>query len=132
MKARRYKANFNRDYAFYSRNIDTLNFSGKYPPIILDDPDGKSAKECFYIFDSTGVLGACSEPLLLQKLMVCKASVNLHISLWAEGVRQNVLCPPELKEMMTEYSAPDWVMKAVLRQSEPYLIKQSKSMELSG
>ena len=126
---KKYSKNFDRDYDFYLRNVDIFTFSGKAPPIVLLNRDGKSAKECFHIFDSTGVLHACREQILLKDLLVTKASVNLHISLWAQGVVQGVLCPPELEEMMGEYGAPDWVAKAVLRQAEPRLIEQSKRIE---
>jgi hypothetical protein len=114
---KKYSKSFERDYDFYLRNVDVLSFSGKHPPAIISDLGGRSAKECFHAFDSTGELAACREAPLLQKLLVCKASVNLHIKMWAQGMRLGVLCPPELREWLDGYGAPAWVLKAVLRQS---------------
>jgi len=114
---KKYSRNFNRDYDFYLRNVELFDFSGKHPPVIPHDPSGKSAKECFHAFDSTGDLLACKESSLLCKLLVCKASVNLNIKLWVQGMAVGVLCPPELSEYLGSIGAPPWAMRAVLGQS---------------
>jgi len=125
----KYSQAFTRDYTFYRANLDTFIFSGKHSPQLEWDPLGHAAKWCFYIYDSTGKMLPCWEPGLLQKILVCKASVNLHIKLWAQGIAQGVLCPPELDEILTGYAAPDWVAKAVLRQGERRLLEQSRRVE---
>lgn len=115
---KKYSKAFKRDYNFYLANLDVFSFSGRPVPKVDFAPEGASAKQCFFIYDSTGKWEPCREPELLQRLLVCKASVNLNIKLWAQGIRQGVLCPPELREMMTEYGAPDWVCQATLNQGE--------------
>lgn len=125
----KYSNAFERDYAFYLASLDIFSFSGKHPPQVVANESGHSAKYCFHVYDSTGKMLLCHEPQLLQKLLVCKASVNFHVKLWAQGIKQHVLCPPELKEMCIEYNAPDWVFKATLRQSERELMRQSRERQ---
>jgi hypothetical protein len=82
--AKHYTA-FALDYNFYLNNYDKFTFAGaeiKLPPF---DANGKTARECFFVFDSTGKLDSCSEPELFGRILTCKKSVNLHLKQWAEG-----------------------------------------------
>lgn len=84
---RKYSENFERDYNFYLNNIGNYKFCGTLMPkhtAIYSDV-GKSAKEVFYLIDSTGKNHPTNEPKLLNDLLLCKASVNFHIKQWAEG-----------------------------------------------
>ena len=113
----KYSKSFERDYKFYSRNLDVFSFSGKpAPEIVVSPDDGLDAKECFYLYDSTGQLKPCVRPELLQRLLVCKASVNLHVKLWAMGIQQGVLDLPELGRYLHSIGAPAWVLRAVAGQ----------------
>jgi hypothetical protein len=133
---RKFNPNFERDYAFYLNNRAVFSFAGtdtkkdyriQFPgePDEFADgerwaipymPNGKDAKHCFYYLDSEGKKFPCCEPELLNQLLTCKASVNLHIKMWAEGRAEYVLSLVELKEYMNEYKCPEWVFRAVENQ----------------
>jgi len=112
----KYSQAFERDYTFYLQNLDSFDFAGKRVPMPPADEHGLSAKRCFFVFDSTGELLPCREPELLRKLFICKASVNLNIRLWAQGLMQEVLSLAELEEMLAEHDAPRWLYNAVVAQ----------------
>jgi len=114
----KYSKNFERDWKFYTCNLNVFNFAGKpAPEIVQDFGDGLDAKECFCIYDTTGELKPCTKPQLLQSVLVCKASVNLHIKLWVQGIIHSVLGLHELGEYLDSLNAPGWVMKAVINQA---------------
>ncbi len=83
----KYSKGFERDYTFYLQNIDNFVFCGTVEPsfVAIPDSNGKSAKECFMRIDSNGVNLPCNEPELLNRLLLCKASINFQIKQWAEG-----------------------------------------------
>ena len=84
---KKYSDNFERDNKFYFENIKHFNFCGTLTPKFeaIEDINGKTAKEVFYLIDSTGKNHPTCEPKLLNDLLMCKASVNFHIKQWAEG-----------------------------------------------
>ncbi len=81
----KFSKKFNRDYDFYIQNKDTFTFSGVNVTVWPDLENGVTAKECFWRFDSTGNMMPTCEPDLLKALIICKKSINLHITLWVEG-----------------------------------------------
>lgn len=111
----KYSAAFERDWAFYTANLDTMSFSGSPAPTVAHDPDGPDAKRAFHDYDSRGVLRATSEPDLLRRVLVTKASVNLHVRMWAEGIADATLLGRELEGFKQEFGAPQWVVDAVRR-----------------
>jgi len=114
----KYSTAFERDWDFYTRNLDFFSFSGKpAPEIVVSSEGGPDAKECFYIYDSTGLLKPCVCPELLQRVLVCKASVNLHIKFWAYGMASGLLLLAELYKYLSELRAPQWVADAVVAQA---------------
>lgn len=84
---KKYSNNFERDYKFYFENIKHFNFCGTFTPKFeaIEDANGKTAKEVFFLIDSTGKNYPTCESKLLNELLTCKASVNFHIKQWAEG-----------------------------------------------
>src|SRR5574343_1051794 len=90
---KKYSPNFERDWGFYVSNVDNFTFCGtlipKYTAIPSDS--GKTAKDVFYDIDSKGKNSPCCEPELLNKVLLCKASVNFHIKQWAEGRADSTL-----------------------------------------
>jgi hypothetical protein len=127
----KYSPRFERDYEFYFKNINRFNFAGidiekKYS--IKQCSSGKSAKECFYILDSTGKIEDCSELELLYELLRCKASVNLHIKMYAESRAEGTLSKPELIEWLNNFESPDWVLNAVEKQKINILCKNEESI----
>lgn len=115
---------FERDWEFYYSNRKTFFL----------DP-AKTAKECFYIFDSTGKCEPCSEIELLREIFNCKASVNFHIKMWAEGRAETIswahgkvnkssdrlgfyiMAWEELRDIKNDFNCPDWVIEAIKKQS---------------
>lgn len=85
--AKKYSEGFERDYKFYYENRHVFTFCGTLTPkhVAISSEQGKSAKEVFYLIDSTGKNHPTNEPKLLNELLNCKASVNFHIKQWAEG-----------------------------------------------
>jgi len=116
---KKYSPNFERDFKFYFDNMDKFTFCGTLNPNFeaIENTNGKTAKEVFYLIDSTGKNYPTSEPELLNKLLLCKASVNFHIKMWAEGRVDCTLSYIELSEdYKLEYGLPDWVITAVENQ----------------
>lgn len=113
---RKYSKGFERDFEFYRNNLERFDFSGHPPPEVEHDPNGPDAKRCFHKFDSTGKLLPCSEPELLSRLLLAKASVNLHIKMWAEGRADGTFPGIEYYEHLRDIGAPKWVDDAVRRQ----------------
>jgi len=113
----KYSKNFERDWKFYTGNLDVFNFAGRPAPDIIVAPGaGLDAKECFYIYDSTGRLEPCVDPELLHQVIICKASVNLHIKLWVQGIAHSTLGLPELREYLASLDAPMWIMRGIAGQ----------------
>ncbi len=113
MKARKYSKSFSRDWDFYNRVADTFNIQGKLVSNIICGTEGKSAKECFYLYDSNGVIEPCCEPDLLKKILTCKSCINLHVKMWGEGRASGLLVNSEFEELIKEYQFPSWIIKAV-------------------
>lgn len=74
--------------------------------LIKYSPSGLSAVECFYIYDSTGKVVPTRQYLKLLKIYTTKASVNLHIKMFAED-RANGRYPKiEFDEFCRTIKAP--------------------------
>lgn len=141
----RYSAAFERDYEFYFRNRDNFSFSGTQNPkfVAIPLPDGKTAKEVFFLIESRGRNEPTCEPELLNQLLLCKGGVNFMIKQWAAGRADGTLTLGELigyppptptaQRLMAEcgheetedtlsikdqYGLPDWVIMAVEKQKE--------------
>lgn len=94
----KYSDNYQRDYDFYLSNISNFNFCGTLVPKhkSINNPKGKKAKEVFYSIDTHGKNIGCSEPELLDKLLLCKSAVNFQIKQWAEARLEGTLPLSEL------------------------------------
>ena len=113
----KYSENFERDYNVYVNNAENFKFCGTLKPKFEAIPKGiKSAKEVFYTIDSRGINIPTAEPELLNDLLLCKASLNFHIKMWAEGRADATLPYWELLEIQKEFNLPDWVIVATERQ----------------
>lgn len=145
---RKYSRGFERDYSFYLRNLNVFNFCGTLNPKheAMFNARGKSAKEAFYFIQSQGKNYPCSEPDLLNNLLLAQAGINFQIKQWAEGRLEGTLPLHELskklaakyypqsdftdckilswgngklvyyEDMQEEYNLPDWVIEAVQAQ----------------
>jgi len=83
----KFSKGFNRDYEFYLKNKERFSFAGVRVDITrCDEGTGISAKEAFYRIDTRGEKNInTNEPELLNELVRCKKSINLHIKMWVEG-----------------------------------------------
>ena len=115
----KYSKSFERDYNFYYNNRNVFNFCGGQTNYqAVPDEKGFSAKECLFSIDSNGRNIPCFEPELLNELLLCKASVNFNIKLWADGVKRGTLLSMDLLEIQQDYNCPIWVIEAVINQSK--------------
>lgn len=127
----KYSTKFEKDYEWYLSIIDIYTFDGVNShvnkngiPIIQYDINGKSAKECFYRYDSDGVIIKTNEPTQLEKLLRVKGSVNLHIKMFAEDRANGILPKVLFNEIVNEINAPIWFIEAVENQKYKYYDKK--------
>ena len=114
----KYSSNFDRDYNWYLKNKDIFGFSGSIPKKI--ELGIKTPKECFFIFDSQGKLEPCSDPILLQQILLCKESVNFQIKEWAQDRAKGYLPKIEFEKIIKEFNLLNWQIKAVENQKYKY------------
>jgi hypothetical protein len=123
----KYSKKFERDYKWYLSVSDKFNFDGtneyhnkKGIDLIQFKENGKTAKECFYLYDSEGKIKPTKEPKELKQLYKTKGSVNLHIKMYAEDRAKGYLPKVEFEDIVKELNAPDWFVKAVENQKRKY------------
>ena len=119
----KYSKKFNLDYEWYLSVSEIFSFDGTKDyiskdgvEIIQHDNNGISAKECFYLYDTKGVVNATSQPDELRTLLKTKGSVNLHIKMYAEDRAQGRLPLEEFDKIKEELNLPTWFVKAVENQ----------------
>lgn len=112
-----YSKSFERDYSFYLRTMDVFTFSGKPLVAINYEKNGVTAKMCVKQYDSFGLLFPCEEPELAAKILNCKASVNLHIKMYAESLARGEIQLIEIIDLFEEYNSPEWVIKSIKKQA---------------
>lgn len=122
----KYSEAFERDYEFYYKWRYKFNFCGTHPNEMRYKPifyqKGRSAKEVFYSIDSKGKNIPCNEPELLKELLLCKASVNFNIKLWAESRADGTLPLIEFSQTKVKELYP----KIDLKEEECYLMEYKK------
>ena len=123
----KYSKNFERDYNWYLSVSHIFLFDGskdyfnkKGIELIQFDKDGKTAKECFYLYDSNGIIKPTCEPDKLKTLLKTKGSVNLHIKMYAEDRAKGNLPKIEFDKIIKEFDLPVWFIKAVEKQKHKY------------
>lgn len=124
----KYSKKFEETYNWYLSVTDKFNFDGTKDyytkngkEIIVFSKEGKSAKECFYLYDSQGIIEPTCEPAQLELLLKTKGSVNLHIKMYAEDRAKGVLSFVDFVEICEEVNAPMWFFKAVQEQRVKYM-----------
>tara|TARA_R110001632_G_C11054583_1_gene385067 strand:+ start:142 stop:531 length:390 start_codon:yes stop_codon:yes gene_type:complete len=128
----KYSKNFERDYNWYLSVSDIFSFDGtkdyynkKGIELIQFDENGKTAKECFYLYDTNGVVKPTCEPDKLKTLLKTKGSVNLHIKMYAEDRAKGYLPKIEFDKICAEYDFPSWFIDAVENQKKKYYVALS-------
>lgn len=111
----KFSKNFERDYSWYLKYKNSFIFSGS-PQKKIKTGEKYNAKECFYLYDSQGKLEACTEPELLQQILLCKESINFQIKEWSQDRAKGYLPKTELKKIILEYELLDWMISAVENQ----------------
>jgi len=124
---KKYSDNFERDNKFYFENIKHFNFCGTLTPKFeaIEDVNGKTAKEVFYLIDSTGKNYPTCEPKLLNELLMCKASVNFHIKQWAEGRADGTL---PFCEFASDSEVLEWKIEMIKHKYFGWLPNWSKKI----
>lgn len=121
----RYSNRFEEDYNFYLSNKDKYNFCGSDIEAdfnIKHYDSGKTAKECFYLFDSNGIRDfKCKNKQELLDVLITKASINLHIKMYAESWANYELSRFEILEIVDEINAPKWFYEAIEKQMLKFL-----------
>ena len=92
-------------------------------PAVKYDRAGVAGKKAFHVFDSQGKLVPTRHPRMLRSLLNTKASVNLHIQMYAEGCADLTFLYPDLKELCISIKAPTWFEKAIHKQSKKLIQK---------
>src|SRR5690606_18318805 len=103
--------NFDGTNEYYNKNGEN---------IINNSLDGRTAKECFFLYDSQGQISPCREPKRLKMLLKTKGSVNLHIKMYAEDRARGYLPLIEFKQICIDINAPSWFFEAVENQKPKY------------
>lgn len=87
---------------------------------VLYHPNGVDGIEAFVQIDSYGVVRATRHPALLFSLLQAKASLNLHIKMYAED-RANGRLPRILFDAIAkEFEFKEWMINAVENQKTQY------------
>ena len=107
------------EFAFYRDTpLDMIGHGDAEDSAIaeLATDSGRSALDCYFLFDAHGKMAACREPDLFRKVLRGKKSVNLQIKLWAEDMADGLLLRQvELVEYV--HGWPGWVLRAVMEQA---------------
>lgn len=137
----KFSKNFERDWEWYFKYRKHFIFDGSFPKEIEEDiVNGKTAKECFYIFDTHGKLVPTKELELLHEIFKCKGSINFMIKEWAQDRNKGYLPLVEFSKRLckeyyntpdeflgehtdieTEFELLEWMVIAVENQKNKYL-----------
>lgn len=118
---RKYSKNFERDWNWYLKYKSVFIFDGAINREIKEDLiNGKTAKECFYIFDSQGKMPPTKEKEILLQILKCKGSINFNIKMWAEDRAKGYLPKIEFQNIIEEFELLDWMVEAVEKQKYKY------------
>lgn len=113
-----------RDYILYIENADKFKFTGSQKPYVPCSADGRTAKEAFKTYDSTGVMPLCCEPAALKVILGTKKAINLQIKQWAEGFDD---MHEPIETYLAEFKNPlDWVHGALKNAIEKHRKKKAK------
>jgi hypothetical protein len=139
----KFSKNFERDYNWYFKYRFKFDFCGSLNPnhTPIPDENGKTAKEALFSIDTYGKNIGCREPELLNELLLCKASINFMIKMWAETRAEGTL--PLImfskREAFKRYEVPltdepdiheefeliDWMIEAVEKQKYKFYKKST-------
>lgn len=97
---------------FAIKNRHVFDFTGS-PLVEFQFGDGVNGIRAFKKFDETGKQVPTKHPRLAECLYTVKASINLHIKMWKEGLAEGTFAGAELREYLNEKNAPEWVYAGI-------------------
>ncbi len=112
---KKYSNSFEKDFIWYIRNRHNFDFDGRLDRDIIFDRSGVDGKQCFYIFDSTGVLMPTKHPRLVKVLLKTKGSINLHIKMWKEDKLSGCLFRDSFIEIVEEFLLLPWMINIIYK-----------------
>lgn len=128
----KYSKKFELTYNWYLSVSHIFSFDGtneyynkKGIKLVQFEKKGKTAKECFYLYDTHGIVKTTCEPEKLKTLLKTKGSVNLHIKMYAEDRAKGYLPKIEFDKICAEYDLPRWFVDAVEHQKKKYYVALS-------
>lgn len=118
----KYSIGFERDYNWFLKYKDEFAFDGAIDTgdKVVFNKNGKSAKECFFLFDSRGKIVPTNESNLLFQLHKAKGAINFQIKIWAEDRASGVLPKIEFAKIIEEFELLPWMIEATERQKYKY------------
>ena len=81
----------------------------------FDPENGVTAKKAFHSFDTMGKSLPTNEPELLESILKCKKSINLHIKMWIEGY-DDMMEDVEYYMKLFNGEPPSWVEDSFRKQ----------------
>ena len=105
-KFNEYLSLYEKGYSFCGQNLEEKYYAN------FDNANGFSAIESAFSYESFGVLLPCCEFNKLIQFLRAKASINLHIEMYANDFGKTLFYN-ELVEM----DLPRWVIRAVERKA---------------
>jgi len=110
--ARRISKAVKRDFDFALQCESKLGGMGA----CVDWPQGDVAPlRVFKRYDCEGKIVGCSDPAVMVRAVRGKASLNWHISEWAQGIKEGLFRLSEFKQ--AHPWLPDWVWGSVKARS---------------
>lgn len=114
-------AAFGKNYSKYSKGeLIEWKLEIDAEDCVQYDPEGVNAIDAFIGIDSYGVVKPTRHPTLLFNLLNVKASINLHIKMYAEDRANGRLPKIMFEEIAKEYEFLRWMVEAVENQKAQY------------
>ena len=85
-------------------------------PLIVFDKEGVDGVEAFYNIDARGIVLPTKHSTMLETLLRTKASVNLHIKMYAEDLATQNWNKLEMRALCIKFKAPFWFREAIENQ----------------
>ena len=105
----------------YLRLHTYFNFAGtEYFPI-KHDPDGVGAVEAIYMHETHGRIIPTKSPKTVETFFRSKASVNLHIDMYAQDRGKCYLPKIIFDKMVERMNLPNWFVEAVEKRKYKYM-----------
>lgn len=112
----KYSKNFIEDWCYYDQPITPkfyfLILSKTSHQLVLPSKNGFTAKECFWLFDSKGLIVACREPLRLARAYTAKFTHGITMDNWLSSCKDGISLRKEVKNYCNDL--PKWVYKQFL------------------